>query len=553
MSNSWDKGRNLEERIAAIFRKKGYEVDIRKKIIDIDGNVKEIDVFATKRAPSGIERIAIECKSHETKIQTSAVGWFIQKLSGLQFSRAIFASTSGFSTDAEKLGLSHSIEMWDNERIYEEELSVPIQPIPPIQQTPPTLTLSVSINGLTVTINGDAQPTTSGASITEIKWDWHDGRSTTGWFPQTHTYAKKGTYNVRAVAYDSNGLSTCKSTSVTVSRPKVDKKLLAVISVAITAIAMYLLLPNLPPLSPPSIEIDPTQYRSVQVEGKNFPDGTLDIKLNGTLVKTLQVSQDNFLTDVTFPCMTIGKMTVGKHQIVATNGNKSASTDIEIMEPPLPQITINPTKISPGGTFVLHATGLLSNCTVNLLIQNSSGQTYTLTATSSSRGALDVVLQTSIIKEGVYEVSVSDDRGKPSNSEKLIVQCEAAQEPNLPTPPMGALIAKGASPPKETYDLYLDTEWNGSATTPSAPILRLWANVDGTTYDATLSFNIEGKHYTYPITKRSNTQITFCEPLTVSDVRIHVNHSMHGVPGLGDKVFVGYDYGTPQITIKSKT
>jgi len=83
---------------------------------------------------------------------------------------------------------------------------------------PPDLTLyQPEINGLTVAINGVATPGTVGASITRIHWDWGDGNSEDYWFPASHTYGSGGTYQITATAYQSDGLSTTRSVTVTVS------------------------------------------------------------------------------------------------------------------------------------------------------------------------------------------------------------------------------------------------------------------------------------------------------------------------------------------------
>lgn len=81
----------------------------------------------------------------------------------------------------------------------------------------PTVTLFPSaVTALTATINGITQPTTAGATITSLTWQWGDGQTTTGFFPQTHTYAQSGTYNVVVTATDSNGLTGSASESVSV-------------------------------------------------------------------------------------------------------------------------------------------------------------------------------------------------------------------------------------------------------------------------------------------------------------------------------------------------
>ena len=70
------------------------------------------------------------------------------------------------------------------------------------------------INGLVVDINGVASP---GASVTSITWNWGDTTSSTGYFPESHTYSSPGTYSVIATAHYSDGTSaTSTPQSVTV-------------------------------------------------------------------------------------------------------------------------------------------------------------------------------------------------------------------------------------------------------------------------------------------------------------------------------------------------
>jgi hypothetical protein len=85
-------------------------------------------------------------------------------------------------------------------------------------QTPPSIQLfAPQVSGLEVTINGVTEPTTSGATIVSISWNFGDGSPvTTSWFPSSHMYAKSGTYTVTATAKDSDGLTQSATTTVNV-------------------------------------------------------------------------------------------------------------------------------------------------------------------------------------------------------------------------------------------------------------------------------------------------------------------------------------------------
>jgi hypothetical protein len=72
------------------------------------------------------------------------------------------------------------------------------------------------VSGASVTINGSATTSASGASITSITWNWGRGRPTTSSFPATHTYSRAGTYTVQVTAFDSAGNQGSASTTVVI-------------------------------------------------------------------------------------------------------------------------------------------------------------------------------------------------------------------------------------------------------------------------------------------------------------------------------------------------
>lgn len=83
---------------------------------------------------------------------------------------------------------------------------------------PPSLELSTPvINGYSVTVNGITTPGTSGATISRINWNWGDGSSGDSWFEATHSYSNSGTYTITVISYQSDGLTTTKTTQATIS------------------------------------------------------------------------------------------------------------------------------------------------------------------------------------------------------------------------------------------------------------------------------------------------------------------------------------------------
>ena len=84
---------------------------------------------------------------------------------------------------------------------------------------PPSLSIWVAgTNGLNVTINGVALPGTQETTITRIHWDWGDGNEEDHWFPASHIYKKARTYTIKVTAYQSNGLSTTKTLTITLTQ-----------------------------------------------------------------------------------------------------------------------------------------------------------------------------------------------------------------------------------------------------------------------------------------------------------------------------------------------
>ena len=86
------------------------------------------------------------------------------------------------------------------------------------------------VNGLQVDLNGGVYPSSSGASATNLVWDWGDGQQTSAPFVISHTYSSAGQYTIQVTAYYSDGttastlqtanvgpgvLSNCESLTIT--------------------------------------------------------------------------------------------------------------------------------------------------------------------------------------------------------------------------------------------------------------------------------------------------------------------------------------------------
>lgn len=68
-------------------------------------------------------------------------------------------------------------------------------------------TPSVQSDGSTVTVNGFDKAQSSSATITAISWNWGDGNTSIGNFPQVHSYSGSGQHIITVTIQDSNGNS----------------------------------------------------------------------------------------------------------------------------------------------------------------------------------------------------------------------------------------------------------------------------------------------------------------------------------------------------------
>lgn len=104
-----------------------------------------------------------------------------------------------------------SVTLNGSEDYYIKKLST-------LDQSPEIMLFSRQVfsNNLTVRIEGIAIPRNQNSSITNINWNWSDGRSSDQEFPATHTYAKVGNYVIIIKALQTDGLATTKSISISV-------------------------------------------------------------------------------------------------------------------------------------------------------------------------------------------------------------------------------------------------------------------------------------------------------------------------------------------------
>ncbi len=115
---AYDLGKNLENIVADIHRKMGYNVELRRQIRGKSGVLSEIDVLVTR----GNRRKAIECKNYEASrtIETSLMRVFINKLQDTEIYDGLFVTLSNFSEDSLQLGDHQGIDHWNGEEVREK-------------------------------------------------------------------------------------------------------------------------------------------------------------------------------------------------------------------------------------------------------------------------------------------------------------------------------------------------------------------------------------------------------------------------------------------------
>jgi hypothetical protein len=88
---------------------------------------------------------------------------------------------------------------------------------PPPPKSAVTVSLNpLAINGNSVSLNGRASTTTSGAAISMISIFWGDDTNAKGQFPFTHTYGATGTFNISVIATDTTGATGSATGSATI-------------------------------------------------------------------------------------------------------------------------------------------------------------------------------------------------------------------------------------------------------------------------------------------------------------------------------------------------
>ncbi|MGH9207261.1 MAG: restriction endonuclease, partial [Acidimicrobiales bacterium] len=112
MASSHDRGRLLEDRIAAYFGAHGYGVAQNRVIEGRSGGRHEVDVLAEKSDGVTNFRVAVECKAWEMPIDKDVVSKLSYVVSDLGLNKGIVVTLRGWRSGAEVAAAELGIDLW---------------------------------------------------------------------------------------------------------------------------------------------------------------------------------------------------------------------------------------------------------------------------------------------------------------------------------------------------------------------------------------------------------------------------------------------------------
>ena len=133
MSESYERGLELEKLVTKLFQSKGYDAKHNIKLTGKSGVEHQIDVYAEFRAPLHISKVVIECKSYDKPVDKDIVMKLIHEVDDLGVDRGILITTSYFTPDAVSIAEGYNIDLWDGSKLREllgdavvEEIATPM-------------------------------------------------------------------------------------------------------------------------------------------------------------------------------------------------------------------------------------------------------------------------------------------------------------------------------------------------------------------------------------------------------------------------------------------
>ena len=157
MSDSYQKGLKLEDRITRLFKANGYDAKHNVKMMGRSGVMHQVDVYAEYKAPLHVSRIIIECKSYDKPIDKDIVMKLIHEVDDLGVDRGILVTTSYFTPDAVSTAEGYNVDLWDGAKLREllketllEEITVPTN----VFHAKPAFTFEESLKAVNRTLRG---------------------------------------------------------------------------------------------------------------------------------------------------------------------------------------------------------------------------------------------------------------------------------------------------------------------------------------------------------------------------------------------------------------
>jgi len=109
---SMDKGRMLEERIAAYFTSAGYGVKRNEVLTGRSGGGHEIDILAEKTDPLMTVKVMVECKAWDRPIEKDVISKVDYVIKDLGFNKGIIVSLNGWRSGALQAATELGIDLW---------------------------------------------------------------------------------------------------------------------------------------------------------------------------------------------------------------------------------------------------------------------------------------------------------------------------------------------------------------------------------------------------------------------------------------------------------
>ena len=118
-SSAYELGTRHEETVAKILKDMGYSTELRKKLPGKSGNLREIDIIATKAGKGYRNELLVECKNYTSPVSIEKVGYFWSKLQDLGKKNGLFVAEPRFSDEAINYGQERGLLLWDRQYIIE--------------------------------------------------------------------------------------------------------------------------------------------------------------------------------------------------------------------------------------------------------------------------------------------------------------------------------------------------------------------------------------------------------------------------------------------------